>query len=487
MLLPLIRPSFHSLCYTLLLFGLTAWAWESIVTQSGLKRCGLAVLDAAVIAIGAWLTRRAQQQLQPLHGRFRLILIVTSLSLVLILCSLVANVLGYVGLSRVLRSGTFLSVYSAVALYTAYVVTAGFLRALVQTRRQIPEFSGGVRSETVTGWSVRLMGLAMIVVWWYIMLNSFTIREPVMAAISYVLRTPIKLRAVSFSLEDVLTFIIVLVCGIGLAGIIKVVLNESLLGRTKLKRGIPYAISTMTYYLLLLGVFLLALSSAGVALSKFTVLTGAFGVGAGFGLQNVINNFVSGIILLFERPVRIGDFLEVERTMGELTRMGMRSSSLRTPQGAEVIVPNSNLISREVINWTLSEQKRRTELLVKAAYGADPDKVAETLVRMALSHPNVAREPHPVVFFLGFGDNSVDFELHCWVPKTIFHKKVNSEVALRIAREFRELGIEIPAPKRELHVFGHDSVKRLLEGVEATPHAETPRPGGDSETDERPS
>ena len=109
---------------------------------------------------------------------------------------------------------------------------------------------------------------------------------------------------------------------------------------------------------------------------------------------------------------------------------------------------------------------------------------------MALSHPNVAREPHPVVFFLGFGDNSVDFELHCWVPKTIFHKKVNSEVALRIAREFRELGIEIPAPKRELHVFGLESVKGLLGGVEANAGGETrdtPRASRESEPDERPS
>jgi potassium efflux system protein len=129
--------------------------------------------------------------------------------------------------------------------------------------------------------------------------------------------------------------------------------------------------------------------------------------------------------------------------------MGMRSSSIRTPQGAEVIVPNSSLITSQVVNWTLTEQKRRTELLVKVAYGEDPEKVARLLIETAVSHPDVLREPEPAVFFLGFGDTtSLGFELYFWVPKLEMHKRVNSEVAMNISHVFWEAGIEFPAPRR---------------------------------------
>ncbi len=466
LLVPLIKPVFRPLLYVLVVFGIAGWIWETIVTSPGLKRWGLAALNMAVIGVVAWLTRRARRQLQPSDRKARLVIIAIYLSLALILVSLTANVFGYVGLSRVLRSGTVLSVYSAVVLYTAYLVTANFLSALIQTRQARSPSAFGLQG--IVRWILRLMSWAAFFLWAYMTLNFFTIREPVLGAISFALTTPIKLRAASFTLGDVLTFFLVLAAGLGLAGIIRVVLRENVLARLNVKHGIPYAISTITYYLLLLFVFLLALSAAGVELSRFTILTGAFGVGAGFGLQNVINNFVSGIILLFERPIRIGDFLEVDHTVGEVIRMGMRSSSIRTTQGAEVIVPNSNLISNQVVNWTLTDPKRRTELKFKVAYGADPEKVSRLLVETASAHPDVMREPKPSVYFLGFGDNSLDFELRFWVPQVRLHKRVGSEVAMKIAHEFQEAGIEIPAPRRELYVTGIDtSVKELLTAGEA--------------------
>jgi potassium-dependent mechanosensitive channel len=448
-LAPLIRPGFRPFLYVLVVFGVTAGLWESVVTSLEWKRWGLAVLSIAVIAIALWLTRRVRRELRSSDRKARLVINAIYLSMALILISLMANVFGYVGLSRALRSGTVLSTYSAVLLYTAYLVMAYFILILSRTRRTGSPSTAGLRGESIIPWTLRLMSLGAFFLWAYMMLNCFTIREEVLEAVSSALTTPIRLRAASFTLGDVVTFILVIAAGFGLASIIRIVLRENILGRLNLKLGIPYAVSTLTYYMILLGVFLLALSAAGVELSKFTILTGAIGVGAGFGLQNVINNFVSGIILLFERPIRIGDFLEVDRTVGEVTRMGMRSSSIRTPQGAEVIVPNSSLISSQVVNWTLTEQKRRTELMVKVAYGEDPEKVSRLLVETALSHPDVLREPEPSVFFLGFGDTtSLGFELNFWVPKLEMHKRVNSEVAMKIAHVFREAGIEFPAPKR---------------------------------------
>jgi potassium efflux system protein len=463
LLAPMIRPGFRPFLYVLVVFGMTAWLWESTVTSPELKRWGLAVLSITVIAIVLWLTRRVRREFRSSDRKARLVINAIYLSMALILISLMANVFGYVGLSRVFRSGTVLSTYYAILLYSAYLVTASFIFMLSRIRQTGSPPTAGLRGETIVRWTLRLMSLGAFFIWAYMMLNCFTIRENVLKAVSLALTTPIRVRAASFTLGDVLTFVLVIAAGFGLASLIRVVLRENILGRLNLKLGIPYAISTVTYYLLLLCVCLLALSAAGVELSKFTILTGAVGVGVGFGLQNVISNFISGLILLFERPIRIGDYLEVDRTMGEVTRMGMRSSSIRTSQGAEVIVPNSSLITSQVVNWTLTEQKRRTELLVKVAYGEDPEKVARLLVETAVSHPDVLREPEPSVFFLGFGDTtSLGFELYFWVPKLEMHKRVNSEVAMKIAHVFREAGIEFPAPKRAPVTGANASLREQL-------------------------
>ena len=148
-----------------------------------------------------------------------------------------------------------------------------------------------------------------------------------------------------------------------------------------MSRGLPELIASIIYYLLMVIVFLAAINAAGIELNKFTVLTGAFGVGIGFGLQNIINNFVSGLILQFERPVHIDDIIEVDNNTGKVTRIGIRSSTIQTFQGAEVIIPNANLISSKVINWTLSESRRRRELPVGVAYGTDPKIVLKIFAR----------------------------------------------------------------------------------------------------------
>ena len=155
-------------------------------------------------------------------------------------------------------------------------------------------------------------------------------------------------------------------------------MREELLSRFHLSRGLPELISSTLHYLLLLLVFFFAVNAGGVELNKFTVLTGALGVGVGFGLQNIVNNFVSGLILQFERPIHIGDVLEIDGTTGKVTRIGIRSSTVKTFQGAEVIIPNANFISGKVINWTLSESLRRVELPVGVAYGTDAKLVSRS-------------------------------------------------------------------------------------------------------------
>ena len=176
----------------------------------------------------------------------------------------------------------------------------------------------------------------------------------------------------------------------------------------------PYAASKVTYYILSVFVLLAAVTAAGVDLNKFTIITGALGVGVGFGLQDIVKNFASGLILLFERPIRVDDVIELTGMVGTVRRIGARSSTIVTFQGAEVIVPNSNLVSTQVINWTLSSQQRRIEISVGVAYGTDPERVLQLLVAEAAAHENVMTNPAPVAFFIGFGDSALNFELRFW-------------------------------------------------------------------------
>ena len=164
------------------------------------------------------------------------------------------------------------------------------------------------------------------------------------------------------TLGGVLGFFLILLVGYGISSACAFCCARNLLSRFHLSRGLPELISSTLHYLLLLLVFFFAVNAGGVELNKFTVLTGALGVGVGFGLQNIVNNFVSGLILQFERPIHIGDVLDIDGTTGKVTRIGIRSSTVKTFQGAEVIIPNANFISGKVINWTLSESLRRVEL-----------------------------------------------------------------------------------------------------------------------------
>src|SRR5580765_5516001 len=163
-----------------------------------------------------------------------------------------------------------------------------------------------------------------------------------------------------------------------------------------------YALSSLLNYIILTLGFLLAIGALGIDLTKMTVLAGAFGVGLGFGMQSIVNNFVSGLILLFERPIHVGDIIEVGDLVGEVSRIGIRASIVRTYLGAEMIVPNAQLATERVINWTLSDRRRRIDLAVGVDYGSAPDKVVEVLESVARSHPSILKDPVPQAVFIKF-------------------------------------------------------------------------------------
>jgi small-conductance mechanosensitive channel len=191
-------------------------------------------------------------------------------------------------------------------------------------------------------------------------------------------------------------------------------------------------------------------------MDKLTIILGAMSVGIGFGLQNIFNNLVSGLILLFERPIQLGDTVQVGQLTGNVKTIGLRSSNITTFDGAEVIVPNGQLISNEVINWTLSDQKRRIELVVGVAYNSDPELVYRLLSGILNDHAELVKDPGPAVFFSGLGESSLDFTLLFWLSDYIHSRRIKSEILFSVFRILKENNIEIPFPQRDLHLRSVD-------------------------------
>jgi len=305
-------------------------------------------------------------------------------------------------------------------------------------------------------WSRLLLLLGLLVVWADSALSAFAIRDFVVDALSVALTTPLTLGSMSVSLGDLLGFAITVLSAVVISRVIRVLLGEDILPRLTLGRGVANAISTSVHYLVLLGGFFLALGAAGVDFSRFALLAGAFGVGIGFGLQNVVNNFVSGLILLFERPIQVGDAVEVGGLLGEVKRIGIRASLVRTYQGAEVIVPNGNLISTEVTNWTLSDHHRRVEIPVGVAYGNRPADVIEIFERVVSDDPRILQSPAPMILFRGFGDSSLNFEVRFWAPDYMTFLQLSSDVSSAIYDALAAAQVVIPFPQRDLHLQSVD-------------------------------
>ncbi|HUS86246.1 MAG TPA: mechanosensitive ion channel domain-containing protein [Bacteroidales bacterium] len=299
--------------------------------------------------------------------------------------------------------------------------------------------------------------------WFIFTLRFFTIWDEIYTAVKNVLGYQIAVGKVELSLVNILVFILVIWITIVLSRLIRIIIEGELAPRVKMKRGVPGALSLVLRILVITVGFLFAIAAAGVEMDKLAILLGALGVGIGFGLQNIFNNLISGIILAFERPIQEGDIIEVGELWGTVKEIGIRASTIFTFDGAEVIVPNGNLISNELINWTLTDRNRRIEVTVGVKYGTDPEKVLKLLNEVVHSSDEVLLEPAPLVLFSGFGESSLDFRLLFWIHKADNRFQLQSKMNVAINRALKDAGIEIPFPQRDLHIRSVDpDVKKNL-------------------------
>ena len=239
---------------------------------------------------------------------------------------------------------------------------------------------------------------------------------------------------------------------------VQTVLMEEVLRRRQVELGVRMSMGRLVHYVLILVGFLIALSALGFDLQNITILGGALGIGIGFGLQTVVSNFVCGLILLFERPLKVGDVIELGTQRGRVKKLGLRATVVETFDRAEVVVPNTDLITNQVTNWTLADRQMRLTIPVGVAYGSDIGLVMKSLSEIAEENPSVLKDPPPQVLFASLGASSLDFEFRVFLSDYGDRRRVQSELLLEIDRRFRELDIEIPFPQTDLHVRSVDSV-----------------------------
>jgi potassium-dependent mechanosensitive channel len=263
-------------------------------------------------------------------------------------------------------------------------------------------------------------------------LNFLGIREPLISATLATLNVNLVIGSITISPGRILAFFITVWAAFLVSRFLRFLLEEDVYHRFHLARGIPYAISTMLHYVILLVGFVTALGALGIDLTKITILAGAFTVGVGFGLQNIFNNFVSGIILLFERPIKIGDAIEVGGNVGEVQHIGIRASVIRTAEGSEIIVPNGLLISGQVTNWTFSDRRRAIEVSVSVAGGTDLERVTELLKDVAVGQSGVAKEPAPQVYVVSVTAAGIAFQLRAWTDRYQDFAQVRSDLAIAV-------------------------------------------------------
>jgi small-conductance mechanosensitive channel len=250
----------------------------------------------------------------------------------------------------------------------------------------------------------------------------------------------------------ILTAIIFLYASLFASWLIQRILDEEVYPRKRVEAGVGISINRLIHYAFVIIGSIIALSTIGIGLQSLAVLMGAFGIGIGFGLQNIVNNFASGLILLFERSIKVGDVVQISGEWGTIKNLGLRATVVETFNRSELIVPNSDLVSSTVTNWTLTNQLIRIIVNVGVAYGSDTEKVIKILDQVADEHSLVLRFPKPMVLFTGFGNSSLDFELRVFVDGMDHFLKVKSDLHVEIDHLFRENNIEIPFPQNDIHL-----------------------------------
>jgi small-conductance mechanosensitive channel len=448
-----VLPKFIPAIYALAILLLIDTVRGAIASDASMVQ-GILVLEAAIgiVVLSCLLVSGGRKPAQFFDQTIVSQRVLNASILVVLSIGLLAAVFGYMRLARVAIPGVLAGGALALELYASLQVAI----ALIAYALRVPPLNLLKLVQHHREFLVHRVyriGLWLIAAGWLARyLDYLGLLQPVQSMAAELLSTRLEKGSISISIGDIVAFVLTILGAYLLSSFIRFVLEEDIYPRTGIATGRSYAFSSLLNYTIIAVGFVLAIGFLGVDMTKMTVLAGAFGVGMGFGLQSVVNNFVSGLILLFERPIQVGDSVQVGNLQGRVRQIGIRASIVRTWQGAEIIVPNANLITQEVTNWTLTDELRRLDLIVGVNYGAAPRKVIELLERVANAHPDVLKQPAPRCLFMGYGDSSINFELGVWTEYSN-SLEVRSDLCIAIYDAIYAAGMSFPFPQREVRLL----------------------------------
>jgi len=374
------------------------------------------------------------------------------ISLIIILSAIISNIIGYVPLSFFLFRGLIISAIAGLLISVTVTIIDGFFTLLIMGGSShmydvIREYGNKLVSNIL-----RVVKLFAIFYWTYVVLRRFLILDNVRDWLTGILETKWEFNEMLISVKGILLFFLIIFLSFWFSRFIRLLLDKEVFPRVKFSRGIPGIINLIIRVSIVTLGLLFSLAALGITLDKLTLLIGAMGVGIGFGLQDIINNLISGFILVFERPIQVGDTVKFAEREGIVKEIGIRASTIKTYDGTEVIVPNGKLISNELINLTLSDPMLRIDIDIGTDYESDPQEVIDVLVMQAKLHPDVMQTPEAFAIFFGFGDYALNFRLYAYTLQVGSRLRIRSELNLAISTAFKEAGIKIPFPKQDIEV-----------------------------------
>lgn len=438
-----------------------------------LYRIHLLAIDAIAASITVWLLGFKHSQSPLLKGNRRaFVRMIGSLAVGALIVAFIANIVGNVSLAEMLTNGVLESTYIALAIYAALSALLAIGAILIRPAEG-PEAKGFFARNIIPLLSALRtpMKIGALLLWIVVTINEFQIYRPTAEWLTAALTKPLAIGELEITLGGILLFFLAVWLALLVARTARMLLMNEVLSGMRLPPGVANSVSSLTYYALVFVGLLAALAASGFEMSQFTLILGALGVGIGLGLQNVVGNFVSGLILMFERPIRPGDVVEVGGTNGRVREIGMRATTLQTFEGADVVVPNGTLLQANLINWTLNNTNRRVNVEVGVSYSADPPAVQMLLAEVARGIPGVSTDPSPVVLFVRFNNSSIDFSVRAWTNDFDNWLSIQSALGVAVHRALKDAGIEIPFPQQDLHLR---SMPDIREGTSAVKPAAEP-------------
>jgi len=367
---------------------------------------------------------------------------------------LLAEIIGYANFALYLMDSFLLTVFDVLDIWMLYLLVSGLVEWGLY-KIPVPIFQRNAATLIARVKPLLIIFFSgLLIVSTFVTWQFFLTKEE---AIYNLFSKSLTVGSSKITFGLVITALAVLYGALLVSWAVQSLLMEEVLPRRQITRGVQFAITRLIHYALVFIGFIIAVKILGFGLTNLTIIGGALGVGVGFGLQSIVNNFASGLILLFERPISVGDTIQVGSDMAVVKSLGLRATVVQTLDNAEIVIPNSDLITSRVTNWTLANRLVRVKISVGVAYGTDIEKVLALLLTCAEDNSKVLKRPKPQALFLAFGDSSLNFELRVWISEFMDSTgEIQSELNRAINKKFSENNIEIPFPQTDLHLRSID-------------------------------